>query len=292
LTNRFSVGCNRILFIPVGSAFAHRQANFCVQIDLGVAVEHKWRLHQQNARGATAAYSMSSDFTAYSTNDLLRMIYDGEYHGKDFAYNALWGTVFGRWRKGIDLEPLIALLQSEKSGERERGAFYLDEADPPADRMADVVIKLADDPVGHCRWRFVAYVTNSRLYSDAFADRLAACLLDRDLYVRARTIYWAVVVDDNTLGHFSEAVLSGAGRKPYNFSNLENTAFWRESERKRAARGIEIAQRLRAGESVKGIRESVPEEDSNSFDDLAFLNHAIKRALERRASEARSASGP
>jgi len=235
---------------------------------------------------------MPSYFAAYTTNDLLRMIHDGEDYGEDFAYNALWGTVFGRWRKGIDLEPLIELLQSEKSGERQRGAWYLDEADPPADRMADVVIKLADDPVGNCRWRFVAYVTNSGLYSDAIADRLAACLLDRDLYVRARTIFWAVVANDKKFAHFSEAVLAGAGTKPYKFSNPENTAFWRGSERKRAARGIEIAQRLRAGESVTSIRESMPEEDSYSFDDLAFLDHAIKRALERRATKADAAAGP
>jgi len=234
----------------------------------------------------TTAFPMPFDFAAYTTNDLLRMIYDGEDHGEDFAYNALWGTVFGRWRKGIDLEPLIELLQSEKSGERERGAFYLDEADPPADRMADVVIKLADDPVGHCRWRFVAYVTNSRLYSDAFADRLAACLLDRDLYVRARAIFWAVVASDEKLAHFSEAVLSGAGTKPYAFSDPKNTAFWQESERKRAARGIEIARRLRAAESVANIRDSMPEEDNYSFDQLAFRDRAIKRALERRASKA------
>ncbi|ANM20698.1 MULTISPECIES: hypothetical protein [unclassified Rhizobium] len=213
---------------------------------------------------------MSSDFSAYATGDLLRMINDGEDHGEDFAYHALWGTVFGRWRKGIDLEPLIELLQSEKSGERERGAWYLDEADPPADRMADVIIKLANDPVGHCRWRFVAYVTNSKLYNEAIADRLVACLLDLDLYVRARTIFWAVVTDCKTFAHFSEAVLSGAGTKPYKFRNPETTAFWRESERKRAARGIEIAQRLRAGESVTNIRESMPEEDSFSFDQLDF----------------------
>jgi hypothetical protein len=235
---------------------------------------------------------MSFDITACSTSDLLRMIHDGEDYGEDFAYNALWGTVFKRWRKGVDLEPLIELLQSEKSGERERGAFYLDEADPPADRMADVVIKLANDTVGHCRWRFVAYVTNSRLYSDAFAARLAACLLDCDLYVRARTIFWAVVVDDNTFAHFSEAVLSGVGTKPYNFRSPETTAFWQESERKRAVRGIEIAQRLRAGESVTSIRECVPEEDSYSLDKLAFLDHAMKRALERRAAKSGAASDP
>ncbi|ACE89561.1 hypothetical protein RHECIAT_CH0000568 [Rhizobium etli CIAT 652] len=214
---------------------------------------------------------MSSDFSAYATGDLLRMINDGEDHGENFAYDALWGAVFKRWRKGIDLEPLIELLQSEKSGQRERGAWYLDEADPPADRTADVIIKLADDPVGHCRWRFVAYVTNSKLYSDAIADRLAACLLDCDLYVRARTVFWAVVADCKTFAHFSEAVLSGAGTKPYKFRDPETTAFWRESERKRATRGIEIAQRLRAGESVASIRESMPEEDSYSFDQLAFL---------------------
>ncbi|WP_143535394.1 hypothetical protein [Rhizobium sp. N122] len=190
------------------------------------------------------------------------------------------------------MEPLIDLLQSEKSGERERGAWYLDEAHPPADRMADVIIKLADDPVSNCRWRFVAYVTNSRLYSDAIADRLAACLLDLDLYVRAKTIFWAVVANDKKFAHFSEAVLTGAGTMLYKFRNPESAGFWRDSERKRAARGIEIAQRLRAGESVTSIRESMPEEDSFSFDWLASLSHAIKRALERRAAIAGAAPGP
>lgn len=229
---------------------------------------------------------MPSDLAAYTTDDLLRMMHDGEDYGEDFAYNALWGTVFGRWRKGIDLEPLIELLQSEKSGERQRGAWYLDEADPPADLMADVVLALADDPVGNCRWLFVAYLTNSGLYSDTIADRLAACLLDRDLYVRAKTIFWAVVASDETFAHFSKAVSSGAGTRPYEFLNPETTAFWRESERKRAARGVEIARRLRAGEAVTSIRESMPEEDSYSFDQLAFLNHAIQGVVERRAAKA------
>lgn len=221
---------------------------------------------------------MPSDFNRYTTSDLLRMIHDDEDYGEDFAYTALWGTVFARWRKGIDLEPLIQLLQSEKSADRERGAWYLDEAGPPAHCMADAVIRLADDPIGNCRWRFVAYVTNSGLYNDAVADRLAACLLDRDLYVRARTIFWATVADDQTFFHFSEAVRSGAGANPYKFRNPENTSFWREAEHKRATRGIEIAQRLRAGESVTNIRETMLGEDSYSFDQLAFLDHAIKRA--------------
>jgi len=121
---------------------------------------------------------MPSDLAAYTTNDLLRMIHGGEDLGPDFAYKALWGTVFGRWRKGTDLDSLIELLQSEKSSERERGTWYLEEADPPKDRIADIVTKLADDPVSDCRWRFVAYVTNSGLYSDAIADRLATCLLE------------------------------------------------------------------------------------------------------------------
>jgi len=248
--------------------------------------------HQQHARGATTAFKMCSNFTLYATDDLLRMIGDEEDYGKDFAYNALWGTVFARWRKGIDLEPLIQLLRSETSNERQRGAWYLDEANPPADRMADVVIKLADDPVSHCRWRFVAYVTNSGLYSDAVADRLAACLMDLDLYVRAQTIFWAVVASDKTFAHFSQAVQSGAGSKSYEFRNPEHTAFWRESERKRAARGIEIAQRLRAAESVTSIREGMSGEDSFCFDQLASLNSATKRALERRAAKTGSASGP
>jgi hypothetical protein len=100
------------------------------------------------------------------------------------------------------------------------------------------------------------------------------------------------VADDKKFSHFSEAVLSGAGTKPYEFRNPETAAFWRESERKRAARGIEIAQRLRAAESVTSIRESMSEEDSYCFDQLAFLDHAIKRALERRATRVGEASDP
>lgn len=235
---------------------------------------------------------MHSDFNRYTTSDLLCMIDDDEDYGEDFASNALWGKVFARWRKGIDLEPLIELLQSEKSADRERGAWHLDEAGPPAHCMADSVIQLADDPMGHCRWRFVAYVTSSGLYNDAVADRLAACLLDRDLYVRARTIFWATVADDQTFVHFSEAVVSGAGANPHDFRNAETTAFWREAERTRAMRGIEIAQRLRAGEPVKGIRETTPGEDSYSFDQLAFLDHAMKRAHQRRAAKSGASHNP
>ncbi|MFD9902533.1 hypothetical protein [Mesorhizobium sp. NPDC059025] len=228
---------------------------------------------------------MSSDFSAYTTIDLLRLSYAGADQENDVSYKALW-AVFARWREGIDLEPLIELLQSEKSGERARGVWFLDEADPPAELMADVVLNLAHDSMSSCRSGFLVYVTNSGLYGDAIADRLATCLLDLDLYVRARTIFWAIVASDEKFTHFSEAVLSGAGRKSGEFHNPENTAFWRASEQKRAVRGIEIARRLRAGEAVTSIRKTVPEEDSLVFDDLAFLDHAIKSALERRAAKA------
>lgn len=229
---------------------------------------------------------MTIDTAAYATADLLRMMRDGNDYGKDFAYNALWRTVFKRWRQGIDLGPLIELLQSEKSGERERGAWYLDEADPPADLVADVVIRLADDPVGNCRVGFVNYVTNSRLYNDRVADRLAACLVDTDLRVRARTIFWAVVASNERFAHFSDAVLAGAGTKPYAFKNPDHMAFWQASESKRAARGIEIARRLRGAEALATVRESQPEEDSFSFDQLALFDLAMKQALDRRAAGA------
>lgn len=230
---------------------------------------------------------MLSDLSAHSTADLLRMA-EEENRKDDRAYKALW-AVFARWRKGIDLEPLIELLQSEKSGERLRGAWFLDEANPPSDLMAQVVIKLADDPVDYCRSRFVTYVINSGLYGDAIADRLAACLLGHDLYVRAETIFWAVVAGDTNFAHFSDAVLAGAGTKPYEFHDPKNTAFWRESVRKRAVRGIDIARRLRAGEGVASVREATNEEDSFTFDALAFREHAIERALERRAARSATA---
>lgn len=227
---------------------------------------------------------MSFDFSAYATDELLQMVDDGEDRGEDLDYEALW-TVFGRWRNGIDLDPLVKLLQSEKSSERQSAAWYLDEASPPADLMVDVVIKLANDPISDCRWRFVAYVTNSRLYSDIVADRLAACLQDLDLYVRARRIFWAVVVNDATFSHFSKEILAGAGMNSHEFRDPKMTAFWQKSERKRAARGIEIARRLREGDAIANIQESMPEEDSYTFDQLVFLEDAINRALKRRATQ-------
>jgi hypothetical protein len=208
------------------------------------------------------------------------MISDGDDHGEDFAYQAPWGAVFGRWRKGIDLEPLIELLQSEKSGERERGAYYLEEAGPPAEAMADFVINLADDASGDCRWKFVAYVTNSGLYSDHVVDRLAACLLDRDLYVRKHTISWAVSASDEQFTQFTEAVLVVADSRANRLSILglpEQAAFRRESERKRAQRGLDIARRLRAGDTVETIRASTPEEDNFTFDQLASRERRLKR---------------
>jgi hypothetical protein len=222
------------------------------------------------------------------------MINDGEDHGEGFAYQALWGAVFGRWRKGIDLEPLIELLQSEKFSERLRGAFYLDEASPPAEAMADFVLNLADDAIGDCRWRFVACVTSSGIYSDHVADRLAACLLDLDLYVRGRTISWAVSASNKQFAHFRETVLVAADSKANRFSVLrlhEQAEFWRGSERKRAERGIDIARRLRAGDTVDTIRASTPEEDNFTFDQLASRERRLKRHHEWKERQAEAGKG-
>jgi hypothetical protein len=218
---------------------------------------------------------MSFNFFMYSVKDLLRMIDNDEGYGHDFAYNTLWSEVFKRWGLGLDLEPLIELLQSEKSAERSRGAWYLDEADPPPDFLADVMLKLIDDPMSHCRWRCVAYLRNSGLYNDALAKRLVDCLLDTDLYVRTRTIVWAAGTNDERFAHFAEVVDATAGAKSSKYFSAKRAAFWRESQRKRAARGIEIAKRLRAGKPVASIRAEISDEDSFTFDLLASMTRTM-----------------
>jgi hypothetical protein len=225
---------------------------------------------------------MTLDLSAFATEFLLDMINDGEDHGEDFSYQALWGTLFPRWRAGVDLKPLIELLQSEKSRDRVRAAYYLDEAVPPASRMVDTVIGLADDPIGECRWRFVAYVTNSGLYSDVVAGRLAASLLDMDLYVRAHTIFWAIVASDQIHGDFAERIRAGSGRRSGRFSNADTSAFWRNSEDKRALRGIAIAHQLRNEEVMADVRARFPEEDSFVFDHLEFMTRQIRRSIAKR----------
>ena len=225
---------------------------------------------------------MSFNFFMYSVKDLLRMINNEEAYGEEFAYNTLWSDIFKRWGLGLDLAPLIELLQSENSAERERGAWYLDEADPPPDFLADVILKLIDDPISHCRWRCVAYLTSSGLYNDALAVRLVARLLDTDLYVRTRTILWAVWANGDTFADFAGVVASTAGTTSSKYFSPKTAACWRDSQRKRADRGIEIAKRLRADESVASIRAGISDEDSFVFDQLTFMT--------RRAERTRSAS--
>lgn len=229
----------------------------------------------------TTAHTMTNNVSDYSTDDLFRMLGDEEQYGDDFNYDATW-CLFKRWRHGTDLEPLIQLLGSEKINERLRGAWYLEESAPPADGIIDAAIKLAGDPLGYCRWAFASYVLSARAYSPAIAKGMAACLLDLDLYVRGRTIFWATLTSDENFRDFSELFASGFSARNYKFSNPRQTEHWRQSEHKRAARGIMIATRLRAEEPLEDIRRSMPEEDNHIFDELEFSRSAIQRGIDRR----------
>lgn len=52
-----------------------------------------------------------------------RIVESGDGNFSHAAENVL----LKRWREGVDIEPLAALLQSEKSRDRSRGAYYLGE---------------------------------------------------------------------------------------------------------------------------------------------------------------------
>jgi hypothetical protein len=198
----------------------------------------------------------------------------------DFSYRAQ-ECLFKRWRDGIDLEPLIALLESKTTDERLTAAYYLGEAVPRGD-LRQSAMHLADDRLSYCRRVFVGYMTNSGLYSEAIAVALAKGLFDFDINVRIETINWAVYTSDDRFADFSRLVASGAG--------VRDTEYWRESELKRALRGLSIARRLRDSESVEEIRKETPEEDSYTFDYFQVFEKRVNRYIERRKVGASLAS--
>jgi len=224
---------------------------------------------------------MRKDLSVYSTVDLLRMIRDAANDDDDFAYEADI-CLFRRWRDGIDLDPLIELLESKITGERLRGAYYLGEAIPRGD-LKGAAEKLASDSLAYCRRTFVGYMTNTGLYSEAIAVALADRMLDLDQNVRIEIINWAVYTTDDRFADFAQRVESAsadrAAEKP-----------WGESDAKRALRGLSIARRLRDGEAVAEIRKTTSEEDSNTFDYFQVFTSRLEHYAERRKTSASTAA--
>ena len=216
---------------------------------------------------------MKSDVTAYSFEDSLLMRRD-KSNPEDPIHDDVMGRLFQRWRNGTDLKLLSNILKSNRTEERISGAYYLGEAIPPGNDLKATAIRLASDPLSYCRRAFVIYMTNSGLYDETIAIRLAKCLADFDLDVRLETINWAVFAPDDRFDDFSRLVDSASG--------ITDSKYWRKPELRRATRGLTIARRLRDGESVEEIRKTTQEEDSFTFDYLQFFENRLKRYVEKR----------
>lgn len=216
---------------------------------------------------------MKDEISEKSTEELLRMLTDEADASGGFILD-IHECLFKRWRQGKDLVFLVNLLESEKTVERMRGAYFLGEAIPPGEGMMDTVIKLAKDPIGYCRMVFAGYMTTSGLYGEKIAIGLASGLIDLDVNVRVATMNWAVYTSDLRFEDFSRLVEAGTG--------ATDSEFWRGPILERGIRGLNIIRRLRAGEAVEEIRKSTPEEDSFAWDYLQFFEKRLKRYIEKR----------
>lgn len=206
----------------------------------------------------------------------------------DLSHRATW-ELFRRWRQGIDLEFLVDLMRSKKSGDRLRAAYYLGEIGGAVEGLKTPATEFASDPLPDCRRAFVGYMSNSGFYDEPIARGLVNCLLDLDLYVRTATIKWAVRTTAERLDDFSRLVLSGTGRFELKFRNTLSNDFWKKAVQDRGRRGLDIIRRLRAGQGVQRIRTEVPEEDSFVLDNLLFWE--AHRERQREWQKMRSDSG-
>jgi hypothetical protein len=226
-----------------------------------------WRVKRTHTYGA----KMKNDFSTHSTADLLRLA--NKEASRETREEALW-CLFHRWQDGIDLEFLVTFLESNTTGVRLRGAYYLGEAIPGDERIVAPATKLASDPLPDCRRTFVGYILDSGHYDQAIANGLANGLFDFSHNVRVATINWAVYTTDDRFDHFSSLVESGSGATEYET--------WRGPELIRALRGLGIARRLRKGESVEEIRKSTQGEDSYTFDYFQVFESRTKEYVARR----------
>ncbi len=162
---------------------------------------------------------MKNDPSAFSAAELVSRIQSaGEDDDSDFIYRS-GRYLIGRWRQGLDLEPLIDLLHSEKSGDRTLGAYYLCELAEPVEGLKIPVLRLADDSISHCRRAFVEFMASARYYDEPIGIALAGCLLDLDLYVRVSVMEWGIRAPAEQFEPFSGLVEMGTRRRVPKFSN-------------------------------------------------------------------------
>ncbi|MDT3382539.1 hypothetical protein RNI52_34760 [Labrys neptuniae] len=220
---------------------------------------------------------MNGNISECSSEDIIKNLIPDGLDG-DLRYGAEQ-SLLKRWRQGVDLSFLVELIQSERTRDRLRGAYYLGELGAAVDSLKTSVTHLADDPLSECRRAFVGYIMNSGYYDEAIGAGLARCLHDLDLYVRVATIKWAVQASDKTFEAFSRLVKSGVGGRKPTFRNPTSNDFWNDANLKRAMRGLDIARRTRSKENIQDIRKEFPEEDSFVLDSLHFSQTHHERLL-------------
>lgn len=238
--------------------------------------------------GAANSHSgakMTNELQRYSADVLLEMIHDQDERREDFNYEARCNLI-KRWQRGVELGPLIKLLQSGASRDRVLGCWYVRELGGPIEGLKVPVIALADDWLHDGRWTFVHFMINSGFYDDTISTKLAKLLVDYHLVVRQEVIKWAMYTTDERFEHCSRFVESGASATKYEFCDPARMEFWAASEHKRAMRGLEIVRRLRDGEAVEDMGTDIIGEDSFVFDSLQSSRRIIQCHLERRRAEA------
>jgi hypothetical protein len=212
---------------------------------------------------------MKPDLSLFDTEELLRRRKD-----KNLSYD-IYGCLLKRWSDGVDLQHLTRLLKSRRQSERFYGISCLFDVDYPYDTdLNKAVEKLGNDPFDWARRAFLAFVSSACIYNDSIAQSLTACISDYDLLVRYKAIWWAISTTDERFDDVARLV--EAGTKP----RISERS--RPSELKRGLRTISIARRLREGEPVTRIRETMPEEDDFTFDTLEFFEKQILGYRERR----------
>ena len=214
-------------------------------------------------------------------DELMRVALDGDVPSKERV--DAQDVLIRKWRVGEALEPLIALLESEKTLDREFGAYFLREIMGPVGGLRAAATKLCEDPLSECRWSFAVYMMDSSFYDDQIAKGLFGCLCDTDLFVRYKTMLWAVAASNSRFRHFWEFSHSEIEKIDPKFRVVKQNEFWKNSDQNRARRGLEIISRLRASVPLERIRADLPGEDDFVYDSLEFSENILRNFVVRNA---------
>ncbi len=212
---------------------------------------------------------MKPDLSLLETEELLRLRND-----ENLSYDILQ-CLLKRWSNGIDVKYLVDLLESDHSSTQAYGISCLFDVDYPDDTDLNAAVeKLGGDPLGWARRAFISFVRNTLIYNDGIAHSLAACVSDYDLLVRNMALGWAVTATDERFDHVTRLVEAGTTATTFKR--------WQSSELKRGLRTLSIARRLRDGEPILKIRETVPQEDDFILDRLESFETQRQRYCKRR----------